>query len=124
MNTKHLSIIACVLLLSFPAARADVVSEWNVIMEQTAHSSSQNPAEWSRTAAITQVAVFEAVNSIASDYEPYHEKIKAADGASQEAAVVAAAHRALSKLHGIQAPQLDALRDKSLAAIADGPAKK
>jgi hypothetical protein len=124
MNTKHLPIIASVLLLGFSAARADVVSEWNAIMEQTAHSSSQNPAEWSRTAAITQVAVFEAVNSIVGDYEPYHEKLEAAGGASQEAAVVTAAHRALSKLHSAQAPQLDALRDKSLAAIPDGAGKK
>jgi PAP2 superfamily len=124
MNTKLLSIITFVLFLGLASARADVVSEWNAIMEQTAHSASQNPAEGSRTAAITQVAVFEAVNSIVGDYEPYHAKIDASAGASQESAVVAAAHRALSKLHPATAPQLDELRDKSLAAIPDGPGKK
>ncbi|MGH8186533.1 MAG: vanadium-dependent haloperoxidase, partial [Steroidobacteraceae bacterium] len=78
----------------------------------------------SRTAPIAQIAVFDAVNSIVGDYEPYHEKIDAPAGASQESAVVAAAHRALVKLHSAKAPQLDELRDKSLQAIPDGPGKK
>jgi hypothetical protein len=124
MNTKLLSIATCALIFGFSSARADVVSDWNAIMEQTAHSASQNPAEWARTAAITQVAVFEAVNSIAGDYEPYHESLDAPAGASQESAVVAAAHRALVSLHNTKAPELDELRDKSLRAIPDGPGKK
>jgi hypothetical protein len=45
-------------------------------------------------------------------------------GASPEAAAIAAAHRVLVSLHAAQAPQLDASRDKSLAAIADGGAKR
>jgi hypothetical protein len=92
-------------------------------MEETARTASPNPAAGARAAVIMQVAVFEAVNSIVGDYEPYRRKIDAAPSASPEAAAVSAAHSVLTKLYADKAPQLDAERDKSLAAIADGPAK-
>lgn len=87
-------------------------------------AASPDPAVRARTAAIAQVAVFEAVNSIVGDYEPYLRKLDAPSGASPEAAAVTAAHRVLVKLHGDKAPQLDASRDKSLAAIPDGAGKQ
>ena len=84
-NAALLCLLAsCVLLFFASALRADVVSDWNAIMEETAHSASPDPAQWSRTAAITQVAVFEAVNSIERDYEPYRDRIEAPPGASAE----------------------------------------
>lgn len=116
-------LASCMLLFFASTLRADVVTDWNAIMEETAHSASPDPAQWSRTAAITQVAVFEAVNSIVGDYEPYHDRIDAPQGASAEAAVIAAAHRALAILCPAKAPQLDAARDNSLAAIPGGKGK-
>src|SRR5688572_22188232 len=71
----------------------DVVLDWNAIMVATV--SSQNPFAQARFAAITQLAVFEAVNSITGDYEPYLAPIDAPSGASAEAAAVAAAHAVL-----------------------------
>jgi hypothetical protein len=70
-----------------------------------------------------QVAVFEAVNSIVGDYEPYRRKISAPPGASPESAAIAAAHRALTLLHPDKMATLDAQRATSLAAIPDGPAE-
>ena len=120
-NAARLCLLAsCTLLLFASALRADVVTDWNAIMEETAHSASPDPAQWARTAAITQVAVFEAVNSIERDYERYRDRIEAPPGASAAAAAVAAAHRALSTLYPEKASQLDVARDKSLAAIPDG----
>ena len=58
-----------------------------------------NPFLQTRSAAIVQLAVFEAVNAIVGDYEPYLGTIAAPPGASPDAAVVAAAHRALVALH-------------------------
>jgi hypothetical protein len=99
------------------------VTDWNAIMEETARAASPNPAAAARAAVIMQVAVFEAVNSIVGDYEPYRRKIDAPPGASPEAAAVLAAHSVLTKLYADKAPQLDIERDKSLATIADGAAK-
>ena len=82
-----------------------------------------NPFFQARSAAIVQLAVFEAVNAIVGDYEPYLGTIAAPPGASPDAAAVAAAHRALVTLHPASAAALDAFRAQSLSAIPDGPAK-
>jgi PAP2 superfamily protein len=101
-------------------APADVVTEWNAIMQETA---AVPPFPNLRTAAITQLAVFEAVNAITRDYKAYLGRITAQSGASREAAVIAAAHRALVALHPARAVELEALRARSLAAIPDSQAK-
>ena len=70
-----------------------------------------------------QLAVFEAVNAIKGDYEPYLGFIEAPCWASPDAAAIAAAHRTLVTLRPDRAAALDDLRAASLAAIPDGPAK-
>jgi hypothetical protein len=70
-----------------------------------------------------QLAVFEAVNAIEGDYEPYLGVIDAPPWASPDAAVIAAAHRTLVTLRPGSAPMLDAARDLWLSAIPDGLAK-
>ena len=86
--------ITALLLFGSQLADADAVTDWNAIMETTV--ANVDPFLQVRSAAITQLAVFEAVNSIIGDYEPYLGNISAPRGASAEAAAVAAAHRALS----------------------------
>jgi hypothetical protein len=118
------AIACCALLVCASAARADAVTEWNAIAEATIVAATPDPAMRARTAAIAQVAVFEAVNSIVGDYEPYREKIPASGSASPQAAAISAAHRVLVTLHSGMATELRASRDKSLAEVADGPAKR
>ena len=50
------------------AARADVVTDWNQIMAQTALAAKTSPLVTSRVAAIVQAAVFDAVNGIERRY--------------------------------------------------------
>jgi hypothetical protein len=102
-------------------AHADIVMDWNAIMQETV--ASADPYLQVHSATIMHVAVFEAVNSILGNYEPYLGRINAPTGASPEAAAIAAAHRALVALHPRSAPKLDALRTKALAAIPNGPAR-
>lgn len=102
-------------------ARADVVLDWNQIMLATL--GGQNPFAQGRFAAITQLAVFEAVNSVTNEYEPYLAGGSTATGASAEAAAIAAAHRVLSTYFPASAATLDAARANSLASIPDGDAK-
>jgi hypothetical protein len=103
------------------AASADVVLEWNAIMLDTI--GGQNPFAQARFAAITQTAVFEAVNAITGDYEPYLGTISAPPAASPEAAAVAAAHEVLRNYFPGSAARLDSARGASLAAIPNGQAK-
>jgi hypothetical protein len=119
--TRVLSVIVFLACLSSPLQGQDVVSQWNEVMLATI--SSQNPFAQARFAAITQVAVFEAVNAITRKYEPYVGTIFAPDDASQEAAVISAAYRVLWTYFPSNAINLDSLRASSLALIPDGPAK-
>ncbi len=117
-----IAIIAACLLSG--AARADAVTDWNAIMQATVSAPPTNPFFQARWGAIVQLAVFEAVNAIVGDYEPYLGVIDAPAWASPDAAVIAAAHGTLATLRPGSAPALDALRDAALAEIPEGPEKE
>jgi hypothetical protein len=114
--------LVALLLCSPTAVRADVVLDWHAIM--MTNVSAQNVLAQARFAAITQLAVFEAVNAITGGYEPYLGTIGAPPGASPEAAVVTAAHGVLLSYFPQNAEMLDAARAASLAQIPDGQAKE
>jgi hypothetical protein len=111
-------------LVSAPvtAGADDVVLRWNEIATRTATATS--PFNQARVGAIVQLAVFEAVNAITGEYEPYLSPATTAPaGASVDAAVVIAAHKVLTAYFPAAAAALDAARDSELAAIPDGPDK-
>jgi hypothetical protein len=123
MTRLRTSIALAALLVCSPiAARADVVLDWNAIAVSTLISQGQNPFAQARFMSITQLAVFEAVNAITGDYEPYLGTIAAPKGASADAAAVAAAYGVLKKYFPL-APNLDGAYAASLALIPDGSAK-
>src|SRR5436190_13820055 len=108
------------LLASAAAAQADPVLDWNAFAVAV---SASNPFNQARILAATQLAVFEAVNTIQGGYEPYLGTIVAPAGASAEAAAIAAAHRVLKFYVPASAAALDAARTASLLAIPDGTSK-
>ena len=113
----------CGTLLSTAAVSStDPVLEWNSIMVNT--TATQNPFFQARFAAITQLAVFEAVNAIDKDFEPYLGTITAPSGASPDAAAVAAAHAVLGDDFPGDASALNAAYAASLARIPNGSAKQ
>ena len=119
----RLAAAVCGMLLSTVALSAtDPVLEWNSIMLTT--TAAQNPFFQARFAAITQLAVFEAVNAIDEDYDPYLGTIAAPPTASKEAAVITAAHAVLKNYLPTSAAALDAARDTSLAVVRDGRSKR
>src|SRR5947209_18855335 len=115
-------VIGTLALLCAPPVRpahADAVTDWNAVMQSTVSAPPTNPFFQARWAAIVQLAVFEAVNAITGDYEPYLGTVTAPPWASPDAAAIAAAHRTLVVLRQGSAATLDLLRDQSLAAIPD-----
>ena len=100
------------------SAPADEVLNWNAIAQVTTLPTA--PPMASRNLAITQVAVFDAVNAIVRSYSPYAVKLRAPNGASPVAAAVAAAHYELAHLYPAAQASLDASFVTSLAAIPDG----
>src|ERR1700687_3774072 len=123
MRRLQTSVALVTMLVCSPiAARADVVLDWNAIAVSTLVSQGQSPFAQARFLAITQLAVFEAVNAITGNYESYLGTVAAPVGASADAAAVAAAYRALKNYFPL-APNLDAAYAASLSAIPDGSAK-
>jgi hypothetical protein len=100
-------------------ANPDQVLEWNqifidtLIATNTANSSSQ------RLGAIVHTAIFDAYNGIVERYTPIFVQSAAPPGASQRAAVIAAAHTALVGLFPARQAALDASYAASLAALSD-----
>ncbi len=122
-RTVGLCLLAATLLLGSVVAKADAVLDWNEIAVNTAVTNGQNPFAQARTAAIVQLAVFEAVNSIAGDYRPYIGTIIAPRGASANAAAIEAAYQVLHTYFSGSASTLDPARESSLSSIPDGDTK-
>src|SRR5215469_18274665 len=124
---KKAFLIICMLIVTLffgsTAVKADVVLDWNAIAVNTAIANGQNPFAQARYAAIVQLAVFEAVNAINGDYQPYLGTITAPPGASAEAAAIEAAYDVLITYFPASAATLNAALSNSLASIPDGQAK-
>ena len=114
-------LVALAVMTAATSARADVVLTWNELTVKTLIGQGQNGFAQARFAAIVQLAVFEAVNAITGDYQPYI-GIAAPAGASPEAAAATAGYRVL-KTYFPLAPDIDLAYANSLAGIPDGPPK-
>ena len=106
-----------------PAQATDVVLEWN---QQAAAlsilpASALAPVQQTRVMAIVQVAVHDAVNGITGEYETYLSPSSAPEGASPEAAAIAAAHHTLKNLFSGSDTLLDDRYVNSLAANGLSP---
>lgn len=125
-TTVRTLVISCVGMLSLLTPRiasADAVLDWNAIAVNTAAANKQNPFAQGRTAAIVQLAVFEAVNSITHEYQPYLGTVHAPRGASAQAAAIEAAYKVLSTYFPASLATLTADRTASLASIPNDQAK-
>jgi hypothetical protein len=129
-----------ILMLAAPTiAAADSVSNWNITAARAALLAGQNSIVSSRSLAMTQVAVHDALNAIDRRYEPYALHGDLDPSASAEAAVATAGRDALVGLIPVGAlpfigfgsvSQQTAAVDfvnatyvADMATIPDGPAK-
>jgi hypothetical protein len=98
----------------------NVVIDWNSIASTTivtnAKEASGTSGVWF---AYVQLAVYDAVNAIDHQYQPYVFTAQAPAGASKDAAAVAAAHRILVNYFPAQQASLDVQFTASLSAISD-----
>jgi hypothetical protein len=102
-----------------PAARADIVTDWNLIAVN-ATSLPPNAAAQSRALAIVHGAIYDAVRAVEGKGAAYAVDLRAPQGASLEAGAAAAAHGVLVRLVPAQRPALDAALKASLDKIAAG----
>jgi hypothetical protein len=103
-------------------ARADVVTDWNVIA-LNATAVPPNAILQSRVLAIVHGAVYDAVRAAERRGAAYAVDLNAPPGSSVDAAAAAAAHGVLIRLVPIQRLMLDAALHVTLSKIADGRGK-
>jgi hypothetical protein len=120
-STSTLGIGLLASLLSVcGTVRADVITDWNQAALNAANVARYGGPAETRLLAMVHAAMYDAVNSIDRRHEAYAVDVKAAAGASMEAAAVAAAHGILVRALPTQKSMLDSERSKSLSGIPEG----
>jgi hypothetical protein len=103
-------------------APPDQVLQWNQELQHVLLAPGAQPASIhpTRTLAITQIAVYDAVNGILGRGEPLVVDLHGPRSASPDAAVAAAARTTLDALLPSQTATIDAFFQSSLAQIGSG----
>ena len=115
-------LAALALGVGLPAARADVIVDWNqTACEAVAKAGPGAPGY--RMLAVVQLAVFEAVNSIEPRYAPWMPRMTAPPGASVDAAVAAANRATLAALMPAEKAAIEAAYQAALKSLPEGAAK-
>ena len=116
-----------------PPAWADEVQRWNETAVKAAATNGQHPTQLTRTIAMAQGAVHDALNAIRPRYAAYYFEGSAAPGADPQAAVAAASRTVLVAVipaFGAPAQRSEALAQveeayrAALASVPDGAAKQ
>lgn len=101
----------------------DPVLDWNSLLLDAVRIEKTAPPIAARAMAIVHTAIFDAVNSISRECEPYLSRVQVHPAASKEAAVAGAAHETLIALFPSQQATFDQALARSLADIPDGAAE-
>src|SRR5438128_2215273 len=116
----------------------DAVRRWNEILlvanaldhtpvrpgENRVFGEQLGPHRTSRAFAIVHIAIFDAVNAIASGYKSYTGLRPASSDTSMHAAIAQAAHDTLVELYPSQKPSFDELLAEDLDQIRDRQAQR
>jgi hypothetical protein len=127
------SLVFCLTAVLFMSqAAANEVVQWNETTMKAIAANGQNNLVSTRTLAMVQVAVHDALNAISRRYDAYYFEGPADAAASPDAAVAAAAHTVLVGVigsFGTPTQRVDTLAlvdqtySASIARITDGPAR-
>lgn len=126
MGKHHRWIVAAVAFvgLFLPASALaqplNVIVQWNRILQTTVAGTPTPTVFFTRPYALTQIAVFDALNSIEHRYEPYIIELSAPANASREAAIARAAHDVLVAIYPGQQSTLDAALASTLSGLTSG----
>src|SRR6266705_6089322 len=125
---KKISILPLLIVLALGAltsprlARADAVTDWNLIASTAIVTTALQPPPVSALSfAMVQGAVYDAVNAIDRGYQPYLVQPSSNPTDSKEAAAASAAFRVLVGLFPEQLGTLQPLYDAYIAALPDNP---
>src|ERR1022692_368675 len=117
IRSKELWLIAPLALASVLNA-GNVVADWNAIGSATVIANGgKAPGASTVWLAYSSLAMYDAVNAITGEYEPFYYRFAGPSNASIDAAAVAAAHRILVNYFPLQQTALNTQFTASLAAV-------
>jgi hypothetical protein len=102
---------------------ADVIVDWNNVLQEAIRVDAMNPLRSTRVLAMTHTAMFDAVNSIDDTHFPYLVNLNVPSTTSREAAAAQAAHDVLLSVFPAQQATFATALGNSLSGIPAGPAK-
>ena len=105
-------------LVTAPAYAADTVLNWVSIVNNATLTAGASPLVTTRNLALVSASVFDSVNGIKHDYQPFLVKGHAPGNSSANAAAIQSAYAMLIKLYVPQTASLTALRDSAIAALS------
>jgi hypothetical protein len=121
MKNNSLCLLAGFVLTCGTIHAGNVVTDWNTIASTTiVTNGAKAPGASSVWFAYTSLAVYDAVNAITGQYQPFYYRFAGPSNASINAAAAAAAHRILVNYFPSQKAALDSQFTASLAGITDG----
>jgi hypothetical protein len=124
MSLFSRSVLGLVVLLALHrAAAADVISDWNEKVISFAIARGWGPAEL-RVMAMTDLAMFDAVNAVERRYRPYLMNFVVTEPTSKEAAAASAAANVLAGVDPSVAKEAKEALAVYLGDIPDGVPKR
>ncbi|MGH9371913.1 MAG: vanadium-dependent haloperoxidase [Vicinamibacterales bacterium] len=117
------TLVLALLMSNGPAVRAtgsspDIVFEWNQILQDTIPTPVGVLSP--RYYAMTHIAMFDAINTIEREFEPYRVRLRHGAGGSQKAAAAQAAHDVLVAINPAAASTYDAALARHLGPRPSG----
>jgi hypothetical protein len=110
-------LVASVLSVAATAS-PDVVTDWNSMALDTIRQANTPPPIASRALAILHASMYDAVNGISRESEPYFVRGTVPASASPVAAASAAAHDALTALFPTASATFDLLHRPALLVVS------
>jgi hypothetical protein len=121
MKISNARLLSLFVLACGTIHAGNAVTDWTTIASTTiVTNGGKSPGASSVWFTYSSLAVYDAVNAITGQYQPFYYRIAAPATASTGAAAVAAAHRVLVNYFPLQQTALDSQYTTSLAGVADG----
>ena len=84
MKTLHSGIIGLALVAGAPVAQGDVITDWNQTAIEVMKAANVAGNPWTRSMAMMNVAMYDAVNSVQARYTRFAATVPVAPRASAE----------------------------------------
>jgi hypothetical protein len=123
MDLLKTAMISLALISGNTFAQADVIADWNNSAMDVMKAVNVGGNPWTRSMALVNVSMSDAVNSVQSRYSRYLPELPSDPNASAEAAAAAAARAILMRQYPGQKARIEAAFTETMQTIPDSPAR-